>query len=120
MSVVQPSPIMSASRREGCPNRAKAASKNSLAGLETPISSEIMISAMCWRIAWVKDYSYQPKNLPKRDAFRPVVVEKRAVGIEQEPLVAVHRTLIKVGRGAVKTKPACVGSYIFLVRLTDT
>jgi hypothetical protein len=34
----------------GLPNPAKATSKNSLSGLKTPISSEIMISAMCGRM----------------------------------------------------------------------
>jgi len=41
-------------------------------------------------------------------AFRPVIIKKGAIGIEQEPLVALHPTLIKIWRGAAK--PQAFGS----------
>lgn len=61
-------------------------------------------------VAGVEGGANQPENLLERGAFRPVIVEKRAVGIEQEPLVLPHQSLIRVLPGIVKSKPVMDGA----------
>ena len=52
-------------------------------------------------------YSNQLESPPERGAFRPVIVEKRAVGIEQEPLVMLYGPII-VKPKATRPQPSDV------------